>query len=239
MGDDVYLVQWAWLAVVALPEFIDVSNAGQIREELLSVINRGATALIADMTATVACDHAGADAVMRADQRAVAVGAELRLAVTAPLVPRVLSISGLDRLVSIYPSRDAAIAARPPAPVLALDAEIAAAGSDGHAPPRRAGQAGRARPGRAPLPAAGRPDGTGEGITPAAVRKLPDTVITSLFGVGLGLQAAMDQPAEVTRQGIAEALGHLDDVIREIRDTAFMSRDLVTPSDPARLDGTG
>jgi len=68
---------------------------------------------------------------------------------------------------------------------------------------------------------------------------LLDTVITRLFGVGLGLQAAMDLPAEVTRQSIAEALGHLDDVIREIRDIAFMSRDRVTPSDPAPLDGTG
>ena len=69
----------------------------------------------------------------------LSAGAELRLAATAPLVRRVLSIHGLDRQVSIYPSRDAAIAAGPPAPVLALGAEIAAAGSDGHAPPRRAG----------------------------------------------------------------------------------------------------
>jgi hypothetical protein len=30
-----------------------LSNAGPIREELLSVINRGATTLIADMTATI------------------------------------------------------------------------------------------------------------------------------------------------------------------------------------------
>jgi hypothetical protein len=31
--------------------FVTESNAGQIREELLVVINRGATALVADMTA--------------------------------------------------------------------------------------------------------------------------------------------------------------------------------------------
>src|ERR1700730_4907756 len=80
---DIYPVQWTGRqAVVALPEHIDVSNAGQIREQLLSVINRGATALIADMTATISCDHAGADAVVRAHQRAVISGAELRLVVT-------------------------------------------------------------------------------------------------------------------------------------------------------------
>ena len=66
-------------AIVTLPEQIDVTNAGQIREELLLVINQGAAALIADMTSTVSCDHAGADAVVRAYQRAVVNGIQLRL----------------------------------------------------------------------------------------------------------------------------------------------------------------
>src|SRR6516165_569419 len=98
-------------AVVALPEHIDVSNASQIREELLWVINRGAAALIADMTATLSCDHSGADAVMRAYQRALASGTQLRLVVTAPIVRRVLAVSGLDRLIPVYPSLEAATAA--------------------------------------------------------------------------------------------------------------------------------
>jgi anti-sigma B factor antagonist len=91
-------------AVVTVPEHIDVTSAGQIREELLSVINRGATELVADMTATVSCDHAGADAVARAYQRAAASGTQLRLVVPAPVVRRVLGINGLDRLIPIYPS---------------------------------------------------------------------------------------------------------------------------------------
>jgi anti-anti-sigma regulatory factor len=84
---DIYPVQWTGRrAVIAFPEHIDVSNAGQIREELLSVINRGAEALIADLTATISCDHAGAEAVVRAHQRALASGTELRLVVTTPIV---------------------------------------------------------------------------------------------------------------------------------------------------------
>ena len=48
-----YPVQWTGRhAVVALPEHIDVYNARPIREELLSIINRGAKALIADMSVT-------------------------------------------------------------------------------------------------------------------------------------------------------------------------------------------
>ena len=93
MSDDIYPVQrMGPQAVVALPEHIDVSNAGQIREQLLLVIDSGAATLIADMTATVSSDHAGADAVARAHQRAAVSGAQLRLVVTAPIVRRVLSL---------------------------------------------------------------------------------------------------------------------------------------------------
>ena len=109
-------VQWTGRrAVITLPAYIDASNAGQIREVLLSVINRGAEALIADLAATISCDDAGADAVVRANQRAVVSGTELRLVVTAQIVRRVLSFHGLNRLVPIYPSLEAATAARPPA----------------------------------------------------------------------------------------------------------------------------
>jgi hypothetical protein len=81
------------------------------------------------MTATISCDHAGAEAVARARRRAVISGTELRLVVTAPIVRRVLSVSGVDRLVSIYPSLESATAVRQPAPVPALAGGTAAAGT--------------------------------------------------------------------------------------------------------------
>ena len=115
---DTYPVCWAdRQAIVTLPDHIDVSNAGHIREQLLTVINRGPEALIADMTATVSCDHAGADAIARAYQRAVASGTEVRLVVTSGVVRRVLGASGVDRLVPVYPSSEAAMAARSPGQV--------------------------------------------------------------------------------------------------------------------------
>ncbi len=103
---------------MTLPEHVNVSNAGQIREELLSVINRGAAVLIVDMTATVSCDHAGAEAVARAYRRAIVSGTQLRLVVTAHIVRRVLGVNGLDRLILMYPSLEAAVAAGGP------DAEV-------------------------------------------------------------------------------------------------------------------
>jgi len=135
--EDIYPVRWAGKqAVVTLPEDIDVSNAGQIREQLLTVINRGAAVLIADMTATVSCDYAGGEAVFRAYQRAVISGTDLRLVVTAQLVRRLLSYDGLDRLVSIYPSVEAAQAVRTPAQVLGLVPRPASVRADDQALPR-------------------------------------------------------------------------------------------------------
>jgi anti-anti-sigma factor len=101
---DTYPVRWAGRqAVVTLPGHIGASSARQIREELLAVISRGAETVIADMTATTSCDHAGANAVVRACQQAVVSGAELRLAVTSRSAGRVPGFGGLDGLVSNFP----------------------------------------------------------------------------------------------------------------------------------------
>ena len=194
--EDLYPVEWAGgQAVVTLPEHIGISNAGQVREQLLSVINRGATTLIADMTATVSCDHAGADAVFRAWQRAAASGTELRLVVTAQIVARVLHLVGLDRMVSVYPSLDAATAARLPA---------------------AAGKRAEGMPGRG--------SGDVTAAQQADLRML-DAVITGLVHVRLSLQAALELPADPARKRIEEALDDLDDVIGEVRATVFAARD--------------
>ena len=350
MPEDIYPVRWAGKqAVVTFPEDIDVSNAGQIREQLLSVINRGAAVLIADMTATVSCDYAGGEAVIRAYQRAVISGTDLRLVVTAQIVRRVLSYNGLDRLVSIYPSLEAAQAVKAPAEVLglvprpasvragdqallrcstprgsnlsvarpsdrnraavtsaevwslvdALQDGVALADGDGAlalasrrleemfgyehgellgqmverlvpADLQAAHRSHRATYAEAPRtrPMTGRLIGLRKdattfpveiSLTPvttaaghfafavirdaAAARHLEDlidlarsavtaeqaqsgrevldTIINRLFQLGLLLQAAIDLPADTVGQRIEEALGHLDDTICEIRDTAF------------------
>jgi anti-anti-sigma factor len=117
MGDDLFPVRWAGRqAIVSFPGHVDISNAGQLRDRLLAVINRGAAVLIADMSLTASVDHAAMEAVARACQRAAIAGTQVRLVVTAPVVRRVLSLEGLDRLVSIYPSAEAATAAGPGGP---------------------------------------------------------------------------------------------------------------------------
>jgi len=186
-----YPVEWAGRqAIVRLPDNIDLLNAGTVGEELEALINRGATALIVDMTATASCDYAGAEALVRAYQRAVANGARLRLVVPADMVRRVLRLYGLDRLVSVYPSREAAIIAG--------------------------------------LPAAEAPGAAGP---PQISGDLLDTIVGNLFRAGLSLQAALDSSNEADRQHIVQALQHLDQVIREIRDHVFLDvREKIPPS---------
>ena len=123
MTQDTYLVQWTGTqAVMTLPEHIDASNSGLVREQLLDLIDLGAGILVADMTATVSCDHRGADALARVYQRATVSGTRLRVVVTTPIVRRILDAAGLDRLISIYPSVEAAVAAGSPGNVVPLAA---------------------------------------------------------------------------------------------------------------------
>ena len=102
----------AWLgeaAVVTLPQEIDISNADLIRDELLLLINRGPAVLIVDMAQTTFCDSAGVNALVRAHKRATANEAEIRLVVASPGVQRVLAITGVDRLIPIYPTVAASV----------------------------------------------------------------------------------------------------------------------------------
>jgi anti-anti-sigma factor len=146
MAEGVEPAAWADpRAVVAFPEHVDVSNAGQIREQLATAFDRGAAVVIADMSATASCDDAGVDALARAYQQAAIRRADLRLVATAPAVRRQLAAQGLDRLVRVYSSVEAAVAAgEPDGPDPAGDPAPPAAAARWAARPR-------AGSGRAPL----------------------------------------------------------------------------------------
>jgi anti-sigma B factor antagonist len=114
MSGEEFPVAWSGrTAVVRLPVEIDLTRSDAVREALLAALNQAALGLIVDMTGTTFCDSSGIAALVRAARRATATGATIRLAVTAPPVLRVLSLVGIDRLIDIYPSVDAARASLP------------------------------------------------------------------------------------------------------------------------------
>ena len=120
-----------WLdqhALVTMPEHIDQPAAEAVGEQLLTIVDGDVRVLILDMTGTEACDHAGGSMLARVYQRAVLCGTELRLVTTDEKVRRVLTLTGVDRLVPVYASVGAALAATAP--------------GESTAPPERTGAAG-------------------------------------------------------------------------------------------------
>jgi len=110
-------------AVVILPAEIDITNADQVREDLLSVLNQGAALLIADLSKTTFCDSAGVGALARSFRRAEASRSEMRLVVSTLAVQRILTLTGIDRLLDIYPSVAASLAVSPDSVAAAATAD--------------------------------------------------------------------------------------------------------------------
>ena len=158
--DGPFPVRWAGRqAVVSLPERVGVAESGPIGQQLLELIDQGAVVLVVDMTGTVWCDRSGADALLLAYQHACVSDAQLRIAVSAPAVRRVLEASRLDRLVSVYPSAEGSVAAGTPGVIPLLPRP---------GPGRGEGQAGSRRRGRAA------PQESRAGITPGMLWGLVD-----------------------------------------------------------------
>jgi len=124
-----YPVLWiGQVAVVTLPAEIDVTIADTVRDELLAVLGQGAVLLIADLSKTEFCDSAGVSSLVRTYRQASTSGSALRLVVGTPSVQRVLSITGVDRLVDVFPSVAASLAGTPGTANLVQPADAAADG---------------------------------------------------------------------------------------------------------------
>jgi anti-sigma B factor antagonist len=95
-------------AIVRMPDEIDIANAGRLVAELSAACDSGASLVVADMTRTTFCDASGGRVLVVAQKRATESGAELRVAVASARVRRVLILLGLDTIVPIYPTLDAA-----------------------------------------------------------------------------------------------------------------------------------
>ena len=106
-----YPVRWSGRqAVVTLPDEIDMTNAGQVRDVLARSLEDGAAVLVADMTAATFCAAEGVRVLLRAHAWARAAGAQLRVVVASPAVRRVLDLTGAGQVLQVYPSLQAALA---------------------------------------------------------------------------------------------------------------------------------
>jgi anti-sigma B factor antagonist len=99
--------------VVRLPERIDRSNADEIREQLLALLNAdgsGAGPLIADLTGTTFCDSSVINVLVRAHTRAGGQGRRLYAAVPPTgVVRKVFDITAISRVIPTFDDVGSAI----------------------------------------------------------------------------------------------------------------------------------
>ena len=107
-------VQFRWVgqqAVVTMPAEIDAVNAGAVRQALLAEASHDAAVLIIDMSGTTFCDSAGVQVII--DTYKQAAVARTRLLLVATAMTRILTLVGVDQLMPIYPTLEAALADAP------------------------------------------------------------------------------------------------------------------------------
>jgi anti-sigma B factor antagonist len=96
--------------VVTAPEGIDITNAAGLRTALLQAAALGRGTLVVDMSHTQFCDTAGIHALVGAHKRAPAEGGQVLLVIGAAAVHRIVSITGLDRVIPTFQSLEYALA---------------------------------------------------------------------------------------------------------------------------------
>jgi anti-sigma B factor antagonist len=111
MPDIRFLVEMVkGVPVVAAPEEIDITNAGELRRSLLESAAYGSGTLVVDLTRTQFCDTSGLHALVGARKRAQAEGGDLLLVTPGAGVLRIFAITGLDQVFPSFATLDEALA---------------------------------------------------------------------------------------------------------------------------------
>jgi anti-sigma B factor antagonist len=111
MPDAMFPVEMAsGVPVIGAPGEIDVTNAGQFREALLTSVACGSGIIIVDMSRTQFCDSAGLHALVTVHRRVRADGGEVRLVIPDPGILRIFAITGLDRVIACHSDLGRALA---------------------------------------------------------------------------------------------------------------------------------
>ena len=95
--------------VVTAPEEVDIANAAALKAALMEAARPDHALLVVDMSRTRFCDSAGLNALVGAARQARANGGEVRMVVVGEAVSRIVQLTGVDRVIAIYPSLEEAL----------------------------------------------------------------------------------------------------------------------------------
>ena len=111
-----HLNQDAW--VISLAGEVDLYTAPEFKAQLLDVIGKGGTQVIVDFTDTTFIDSTTLGVLVGGVKRLRTNDGELSLVCSDRNITKIFEITGLDRVFTIYPTRDEAVsqlkAADPP-----------------------------------------------------------------------------------------------------------------------------
>jgi anti-sigma B factor antagonist len=100
--------------IAALSGELGIASVPALREQLISLL-RAASHLIIDLSAVEHADASGLAVLVAGGRRARLLGGSLRLAAPSPEAARVLSATGLNQQLDIFPTVRAATGLRAPA----------------------------------------------------------------------------------------------------------------------------
>ena len=101
LGDDAY--------VIALSGEVDLYTAPEFKQQLLDVIGKGAKDVVVDFSNTTFIDSTTLGVLVGGVKRLRASDGQLSLVCSDRNITKIFEITGLDRVFSIYPTRDAAV----------------------------------------------------------------------------------------------------------------------------------
>ena len=96
--------------VIALTGEVDLYTAPEFKQQLLDVIAKGAKDVVVDFTNTTFIDSTTLGVLVGGVKRLRAQDGRLSLVCSDRNITKIFEITGLDRVFTIYPTRDEAVA---------------------------------------------------------------------------------------------------------------------------------
>ncbi|MEO7803733.1 MAG: STAS domain-containing protein [Actinomycetota bacterium] len=101
-------VQDDWTVLVVKGE-VDIYTAPNFRAELIRLIDQGANRLVLDLLGVDFMDSTGLSVLLSGKKRTNEANGDLKLVCTDGAVRKILTVTGLDKIFSLYPSVETAI----------------------------------------------------------------------------------------------------------------------------------
>jgi len=102
LADDAY--------VIALAGEVDLYTAPEFKQQLLDVIGKGAKEVIVDFSGTTFIDSTTLGVLVGGVKRLRSNDGQLSLVCSDRNITKIFEITGLDRVFTIYPTREEAVA---------------------------------------------------------------------------------------------------------------------------------